>query len=72
VGIDRIWEYARQPSVLFPCLGTAQFEKILTPKAFANFSPGLELATTLGFKQKTHSTLKGFANRLTLSGLERL
>ena len=37
-----------------------RFEQI-TPKAFANFSPGLErAATTLGYvKQKMLSTLKG-------------
>ena len=40
-----------------------------TPKAFANFSPGFELARTLGMSTlKCVSTLKGFANRGTLSG----
>jgi hypothetical protein len=33
-----------------------QFED--TPKAFANFSPGLELATTLGQTREKNSTLK--------------
>ena len=42
-----------------------------TPKAFANFSPGFELARTLGTTIKGVLTLKGFANRLTLSGLVR-
>jgi len=41
----------------------------ITPKAFANSSPGLELATTLGYSQIKQSTLKGFAARGTLSGL---
>ena len=40
----------------------------LTPKALANFSPGFELARTLGATQKGVLTLKGFANRRTLSG----
>jgi hypothetical protein len=40
----------------------------LTPKAFANFSPGFELARTLGTIIKGVLTLKGFANRRTLSG----
>jgi len=40
----------------------------LTPKAFANFSPGFELARTLGSPINFVLTLKGFANRLTLSG----
>jgi len=42
-----------------------------TPKAFANFSPGLELATTLGLDIKAFETLKGFANCRTLSGFHR-
>ena len=38
-----------------------QFE--LTPKALANFSPGLELATTLGIEPyKCVQTLKGFVS----------
>jgi hypothetical protein len=32
-----------------------------TPKAFANFSPGLELATTLGHTREKNSTLKALA-----------
>jgi hypothetical protein len=35
----------------------------LTPKALANFSPGFELARTLGIDDRKNSTLKGFANR---------
>jgi len=43
-----------------------------TPKAFANFSPGVGApATTLGSIYKGETTLKGFANHRTLSGLER-
>jgi len=34
-----------------------------TPEAFANSSPGFELARTLGQQRKTVITLKGFANR---------
>src|SRR6185369_4609735 len=41
----------------------------ITPKAFANFSPGFELARTLGLSQKSVLTLKGFLNWRTLSGL---
>jgi hypothetical protein len=45
----------------------------LTPKALTNFSPGLELATTLGIEQyKCVLTLKGFGGWGTLSGFERL
>ena len=49
-----------------------QFE--ITPKAFANFSPGFEVQTrTLGnTEQNSESTLKGFLSRRTLSGLNRL
>ena len=40
-----------------------------TPKAFANVSPGLERATTLGYTlKKKRSTLKGFVADQTLSG----
>ena len=42
----------------------------LTPKAFANSSPGLERSDNPGIKiLNKHLTLKGFANHLTLSGL---
>jgi hypothetical protein len=44
-----------------------QFE--ITPKAFANFSPGFEHRENPGNKQKYASTLKGFVLRGTLSGL---
>jgi len=44
-----------------------QFE--ITPKALANLSPGFEEREPWGRKQKYLLTLKGFANRLTLSGL---
>jgi hypothetical protein len=47
-----------------------QFE--LTPKALANFSPGLELATTLVSNHTNRSTLKGFRGWRTLSGFEPL
>jgi len=41
-----------------------------TPKAFANFSPGLELATTLGDRSDIKAkTLKGLGSWRTLSGL---
>jgi hypothetical protein len=40
-----------------------QFED--TPKAFANFSPGLELATTLGHTREKNSTLKALADRVS-------
>jgi len=48
-----------------------QFEILtgITPKAFANFSPGFEEREPLDKKFNHHQTLKGFANRLTLSGL---
>jgi len=40
-----------------------------TPKAFANFSPGLERSNNPGDEfPKCALTLKGFANRRTLSG----
>ena len=40
-----------------------------TPKAFANFSPGLERSDNPGKTATTiDSTLKGFAARGTLSG----
>jgi len=40
-----------------------------TPKALANFSPGLSLRSNPGIKiLNNHLTLKGFANRLTPSG----
>jgi hypothetical protein len=39
-----------------------------TPKALANFSPGLELATTLGIKyQNNDPTLKGLKPRENLN-----
>jgi len=42
----------------------------LTPKAFANFSPGLKRSDNPGIANKKQiQTLKGFANRRTLSGL---
>jgi len=42
----------------------------ITPKAFANSSPGLERSDNPGIKiLNKHLTLKGFANHLTLSGL---
>jgi len=42
----------------------------LTPKAFANSSPGLERIDNPGItKEKCAQTLKGFANCRTLSGL---
>ena len=45
----------------------------ITPKAFANSSPGLELATTLGIEPyKCVQTLKGFVLRRTLSGLDNI
>jgi hypothetical protein len=45
-----------------------QFE--ITPKAFANFSPGLERSDNPGIRTSdTHGTLTGF--RLTLSGFRR-
>jgi hypothetical protein len=41
----------------------------LTPKALANFSPGLEQSDNPGITiYKSVGTLKGFANRQTLSG----
>jgi len=52
--------------------------KSITPKALANFSPGLERSDNPGYKYKNKLlTLKGFLpastslNFLTLSGLER-
>jgi len=39
-----------------------------TPKAFANFSPGFEEREPWDYHIKSALTLKGFANRLTLSG----
>jgi hypothetical protein len=49
-----------------------QFE--ITPKAFANFSPGLELATTLGHTRQKNSTLQAWARLRprTLSALGSL
>src|ERR1043166_4465733 len=45
-----------------------QFE--LTPKALANFSPGLERSDNPGFSRlKSDQTLKGFGDWRTLSGL---
>jgi hypothetical protein len=45
---------------------------LLTPKACANFSPGLERSNNPGNSNKTRiKTLKAFAGRLTLSGLKR-
>jgi len=41
------------------------------PKAFANFSPGFERSKNPGSRYKVVLTLKGFANRLTLSGFGR-
>jgi len=46
-----------------------QFE--ITPKAFANFSPGLERSDNPGTKQRNVLTLKGFLSRRTLTGLNR-
>jgi hypothetical protein len=43
-----------------------------TPKALANFSPGFELARTLGSTTNGEITLKGFANHRTLSGLHEI
>jgi len=43
----------------------------VTPKAFANFSPGLERSDNPGGEfPKSALTLKGFANRRTLSGFD--
>jgi len=43
-----------------------------TPKAFANFSPGFEAKQEpWGQQKKKQTTLTGFANRGTLSGLDR-
>ena len=39
-----------------------------TPKALASFSPGFELARTLGYLNKYLLTLKGFANHEPLQG----
>jgi hypothetical protein len=44
---------------LAQCKVLVQFED--TPKAFAKFSPGLELATTLGHTRDKNSTLKALA-----------
>ena len=43
-----------------------------TPKAFANFSPGFEEREPWVWNQISRSTLKGFANRGTLSGFRTL
>jgi hypothetical protein len=44
-----------------------------TPKAFANFSPGLERSDNPGKAATTiASTLKGFAARGTLSGFNHI
>jgi hypothetical protein len=43
----------------------------VTPKAFANLSPGLERSDNPGISNNKDKTLKGFANRRTLSGLDR-
>jgi len=42
-----------------------------TPKALVNFSPGFELARTLGTIQKGVLTLKGFVGWQTLSGFNQ-
>jgi len=45
---------------------------ILTPKALANFSPGLERSDNLGVNNTIFDqTLKGFEPKQTLSGLIR-
>jgi len=41
----------------------------LTPKAFANSSPGLERSDNPGYEKNKRHTLKGFVGRRTLSGL---
>jgi hypothetical protein len=44
--------------------------RVLTPKAFANSSPGLERSDNPGDSKLTsRRTLKGFRDRRTLSGL---
>jgi len=43
-----------------------------TPKALANFSPGFELARTLGSEIRDGLTLQGFVPEETLSGLSAL
>ena len=42
-----------------------------TPKALANFSPGLERSDNPGVEIEIVLTLKGFAGRQTLSGFNR-
>ena len=42
-----------------------------TPKALANVSPGFEEREPWDITSKIDLTLKGFANRRTLSGLRR-
>jgi len=41
----------------------------LTPKAFANSSPGLERSDNPGYEKNKRHTLKRFVGRRTLSGL---
>ena len=48
-----------------------ELDEQLTPKAFANFSPGLERSDNPGnSSRRSLKTLKGFANCRTLSGLK--
>jgi len=46
----------------------ANFRLELTPKALANFSPGFEEREPWEPSHQKGLTLKGFANRLTLTG----
>src|SRR5829696_5180492 len=47
----------------------ANSAEVLTPKAFANSSPGLERSDNPGLANlETYKTLKGFGNWRTLSG----
>jgi hypothetical protein len=50
--------------------GVREWDSV-TPKAFANLSPGLERSDNPGISNNKNKTLKGFANRRTLSGLDR-
>ena len=50
--------------------GVCQFQ-FRTPKALANFSPGLERSDNPGLTIDSQLTLKGFVAKGTLSGLKR-
>jgi hypothetical protein len=43
----------------------------ITPKAFANFSPGFEHRENPGLQNENFSTLKGFGGWRTLSGFNQ-